>query len=222
MPKLIGLFDSFDNLDQISPEAIASWLKPIPQSEFIENYLASKILYPQTLPMTKYDMQIDLAILREALRLNGPKPKDPTKNPLLGDYPFLNLTMRKVLIPVNFLKFVPSLTILVQVFIDGLLSQREKQDFFSDLWTIVLTDDQDEVAGSILLPQFENETGVMNLKLQDKSYEIHPGSLTVIPCQKDRCELDYKLHKGKILGKTESAIEVYGGKLGLVIDGRRI
>lgn len=222
MPKLIGLFDSFDNLDQITPESITSWLKPVPQLEFLENYLANKILYPPTLPITQYDIQIDLAILREALKLNVPKPDPAKTNALLGDSPFLNITMRKILIPLDFLKFVPDLTSLVQVFIDALLVNREKKDYFQDLWTTVLTDDQDEVVGSILLPQFESDTGVMDLKLQDKNYEIRPGSLTIIPCQKDRCEVAYKLQKGKILGKSESAVEVYGGKLGLVVDGRRI
>lgn len=222
MPKLTGLFDSFDNLDQIPPEAIASWLKPVPPLDYLENYLATRILYPQTLPLTEQDMQIDLAILREALRLNGPK-KDSTKNNvLLGDNTFLNITMRKILIPSVFLTYVPNLTILVRVFIDGLLVNREKKDFFQDLWTIVLTYEIDEVVGSVLLPQFESSGAVMSLKLQDQNYEIRPGTLTVIPCNKDRCEVAYKLQSGKILGKQESAMEVYGGKLGLVVDGRQL
>ena len=98
MPKLPGLFDSFDNLDQISPEAVATWLKPVPEFSHIENYLANKILYPQTVPLTEHDMQLDLSILREALKLNGPKAKDQSTNALLGDNPFLNTTLRKILI----------------------------------------------------------------------------------------------------------------------------
>ena len=71
MPESLGLVDFFDNLDAINAEAVASWLKPVPSLVQIENYLANKILYPRSLPQTKYEMQMDLAILRESLRLKG-------------------------------------------------------------------------------------------------------------------------------------------------------
>lgn len=221
MTKLTGLFDSFDNLDQIPIENIASWLKPVPNLIQLENYLANKILYPQTLPLTETDMKIDLAILRETLRINGPKPGPGKNNPLLGDNPFLNITLRKVLIPQRFLTFVPDLKTLTWAFVDALLLNRRRQDFFWDLWTVVLTDDTDEIIGSILLPQFIGENSVMELSLSGKTYKIGPGSLTVIPCPKDRCEIAYKFNQGKILGKEENAVEIYGGKLGLMIDGRK-
>ena len=211
MPKLPGLFDSFDNLDQISPEAIAAWLKPVPNLNQLENYLANKILYPQTIPLTERDMQTDLAILREALRQTAG---------LLGDNPFLNLTLRKMLVPTRLLNFVPNLGNLVRVFIDAFLINRERKDFFQDLWTIVLTDDVDEVVGSILLPQFDSGGGVINLTVLSKNYLVRQGSLTVIPCPKDRCEIAYELQEGKLLGRQENAFEISGGKLGLVIDGR--
>jgi len=220
MLKLTGLFDSFDNLDQIPIENIASWLKPVPNLIQLENNLANKILYPQTLPLTESDMKIDLAILREALRINGPKLNLGKNNPLLGDNPFLNITLRKILIPQRFLTFVPDLIAITWAFVDALLLNRRKEDFFWDLWTVVLTDDADEIVGSILLPQFIGEGSVMELKLLNKNYKIRPGSLTVIPCPKDRCEIAYKFNQGKILGKEENAVEIYGGKLGLMIDGR--
>ncbi|MBI2196925.1 hypothetical protein HYU45_04945 [Candidatus Daviesbacteria bacterium] len=222
MPKLPGLFDSFDNLDQISPEDIALGLKPIPQANLLENYLGNRILYPGTLPLTEQDMKIDLSILREALKQTNPKPPHQKLNALLGDNPFLNTTLRKVLIPVRFLDFVPDLKSLVLTFIDALLLGRERQDFFEDLWTIVLTDDIDEVAGSLLLPQFDGSSGVMNLRLQGERYEINQGSFKIISCPKERCEIAYKLQKGRMLGKQESAVEIYGGKLGLVVDGRSV
>lgn len=222
MPKLTGLFDSFDNLDQISPEGIAHWLKSVPEYKLLENYLANKILYPQIRPLTERDMQIDLSLLREALKKNSPKPEAQKANSLLGDNPFLNTTLRKILIPVEFLNFVPSLLTLVQVFTDVFLSKREKKDYFQDLWTIVLTDDIDEIVGSILLPQFEDSDGVINFKLKSKNYKIRQGDLVLIPCPKSRCEIAYKLQKGRLLGREENAFEVYGGKLGLVIDGRGV
>ncbi len=216
----IGLFDSFDNLDQISPEAVSSWLKPVPQLTQIENFLANKILYPQTLPLTKQDMQIDLAVLREALKMNI-LPKGQ-QNALLGNNPFINITLRKILIPARFLQFVPDLAVLALVFIDALLLNRTKEDWFQDIWTIILTNVSDEIVGSVVLPQFEGKNGQMRFTFQGRSYEIHPGDLIVVPCATDRCEIGYSLQKGKILGKTESAIEICGGSLGLIIDGRNI
>lgn len=220
MPKLLGLFDSFDNLDQIPVEAIASWLKPVPQLKLLENYLANRILYPQTISQTEYDMKVDLSILREALKLSKTPINTPKTNVFLGGNPFLNITLRKILIPVRFLNYVPDLPSLAWAFIDALLLDRKKADWFEDLWTIVLTNDTDEIVGSIVLAQFEDKSGVMDLQVLGKNYKIHPGSLMVIPCPSNRCEITYKLQRGKVLGKEANAIEIYGGKLGLIIDGR--
>lgn len=216
-----GLFDSFDNLDHISVEAVASWLKSPPALNSLENYLANRILYPQTLPQTSLDMQIDLAILREALKANVSE-RSQKVNALLDNNPFLNITLRKILIPDRFLNFVPDLTSLMWAFIDGLLLDRRKEDWFEDLWTIVLTDDNDEVAGSLLLPQFEKGAGVIRVSAGGKNYDVKKGCLMVIPCPKARIGIIYKLQNGTLLGKKENATEVYGGCLGIMIDGRSI
>src|SRR5687767_12024497 len=108
MPKLSGLFDSFENLDQIEAENLLPWLKAPPNPVQLENYLANKILYPQTLPLSEVDMKIDLAILREALKINGPKIGEKS-NAMLGDNPFLNVALRKIIIPEKFLIFCPDI-----------------------------------------------------------------------------------------------------------------
>lgn len=219
MVKLSGLFDSFDNLDQIDINSLTLWLKPSPQPIQLENYLANKILYPQAISITEADMKIDLAILREALRINGPKNTN-TSSALLGDNPFLNLTLRKILIPEQFLQFVPNLVSLTWAFVDGLLLTRRKEDKFQDLWTIVLVDDIDEIVGSVILPQFSSRNGEMDLSILGKVYKIRTGALMVVPCGKDRCEIAYKIKDGQVLGKAENALELYGGKLGIMVDGR--
>ncbi|MDO8573769.1 MAG: hypothetical protein Q7R77_03395 [Candidatus Daviesbacteria bacterium] len=216
MPIQTGLFDSFDNLDNISAESLIPWLKPVPELKRIENYLANKILYPQTIAQTEFEMQMDLSLLREALKMNAPK----VKNAMLGGNPFINITLRKLMIPAKFLSFVPDLPTLAAVFIDALLQDRPKQDFFADLWTIVLTDDAYEIVGSVVMPQF-SEGGLMNLSVSGKKYEIKSGVFNIIACPKDRCEISYKIQKGSFLGKNESTVEIAGGKLGLIVDGRR-
>ncbi len=219
MIKLSGLFDSFDNLDQININSLISWMKNPPQTIQLENYLANKILYPQCLPLTEADMKIDLAILREALNINGPK-QISSSNALLGENPFLNITLRKIIIPERFLQYIPNLTSLTWAFVDALLLGRKKEDFFWDLWTVVLSGDADEIVGSVILPQFTDGNGEMDIAILGKSYKIKPGGLMIVPCSKDRCEIGYKMKNGKVLGKTESALELYGGKLGIMIDGR--
>lgn len=220
--KLRGLFSSFDNLDQINVELLSSWLKPSPPISALENYIGNKILYPQAISLTAEDIKIDLGILREAIKLNNPKIPLPKTNALMGDNPFLNMNLRKILIPAEFLNYLPNLSALAWVFVDGLLIDRKKKDWFEDLWTVVLTGEVDEVVGSVILPQFQDKNEVMEITVLDKDYKVKAGSLVVIPCSKDRCEISYKLPKGKILGKQLNAVEVYGGKLGLMIDGRKM
>lgn len=222
MPRLSGLFDSFDNLDNIDTDSLISWLKEaaVQASPIqLENYLANKILYPSSLPLSDADMKIELAILREALRVSTPRQKSNT-NSMLGDNAFLNVTLRKIIIPAKFLQFVPDLVSLAWVFIDALLVKRNSQDFFEDLWTVILSGDADEVVGSILLPQFKNPSDKMELSVLGKLYKIKPGSFYFVPCSKERCEIAYKFDQGRILGKQMNAVEVYGGSLGIVIDGR--
>ena len=218
MSSLPGLFDSFDNLDQIDVGSLIPWIKNPPNPIQLENYLANRILYPQTMPLNEADIKIDLAILREVLRLNGPKKNQ--NGEMLGENPFLNITLRQIIIPDKFLQYVPNLTELTWAFVDGLLLSRAKEDFFGDLWTVIVSDHVDEIVGSILLPQFGSSSDVMDLNILGKGYKIKAGSLTLIPCPKDRCELSYKFSNGKFLGKEENAIEISGGKLGIMIDGR--
>lgn len=219
MAKLPGLFNSFDNLDSVEVASLTAWIKNPPSEVQLENYLANRILYPQSLPLTDSDMRIDLAILREVLRITGPI-LTKMAGPLLGDNPFLNVTLRKIIIPGRFLYYVPDLASLTWAFIDGLLLDRRKEDWFQDIWNVVLSDDADQVVGTVLLPQFKGEEDTMFLSLQGRDYEIKPGSLTVISCSKNRCQITYKFSYGKVLGKKENSLEVSGGRLGLMIDGR--
>ncbi len=218
MPKFSGLFDSFDNLDQVNLENVAQWLKRPPPITQLQNYIANRILYPQILPISPSDMEIELAILREVLKMTFPQTQK--SDGLLGENPFLNPTMRKILIPRRFLKYVPDLIKLTWTFVD-IIPLPKKRDFFADLWTIVLTDDADEIVGSLLLPQFNNLAAQMELNILGKIYKVKPGSLVVLPCLKERCQISYKFNQGKILGKSENSVEIFGGKLGVMIDGRK-
>lgn len=223
MSNLPGLFSSFDNLDSISVDSLAIFLKSVSvnlSTIQLENYLANKILYPQTLPLTEIDMKIDLGILREVLRIYGPKFSDKSSKLLLGDNPFINITLRKIIIPRRFLHFIPDLVSLSWAFVDGLLLDRKKEDWFEDLWTVVLSDDNEEIVGSVILPQFNGENDSVELFLLGKNFKIKAGGLTLVRCPKDRCEIAYRITNGMLLGKKENALEISGGKLGVLVDGR--
>lgn len=207
MAQFSGLFDSFDNLDQINVESVAGWLKTPIRLTQLENYLANRILYPRTLPMNAVDMDIDLSILREALKL--------TFNP------FLNTGLRKILIPAGFLDFIGDLTKLAWAFVDALPIDPKKKDWFEDLWSIILTGDTDEVVGSLILPEFGGSSGEIQIYISGKSYSVKAGSLMVIKCPINRCDLAYKLKQGHLLGKSENSLQVSGGKLGIMIDARK-
>lgn len=216
-----GLFDSFNNLNQVNPANLINWLKPVPQLDYLENYLANRILYPQTLPFSEAEMNIELAILREVLKLTIVGNSTSEQNPLLGNNPFFNFTLRKVLIPSHFLSYIPNLNLLVWIFSDVLISIISKKDWFEDLWTVVLKDGVDETVGTIILPQFEKKDSKFEITISGKVFNIAKNSLVVVPCNTSRCEVAYKIDHGKFLGKSSSVVEVYGGKLGLLIDGRR-
>lgn len=213
-----GLFDSFDNLDQIPIENIASWFKPVGNLIQLENYLANKILYPGTLPMKEIETEMDLAILREALKLSLNQAK---QNDFLGGNPFLNMGLRKILIPAGFLNYIGDLTKLTWAFVDALPVDPKRKDWFEDLWSIVLTDDIEETVGSLILPEFGGSKGQIEVNITGKSYNIKSGSLIVIPCIEDRCELSYKLKQGKLLGRVENSVQISGGRLGIMIDARK-
>lgn len=209
MPNSAGLFDGFGNLDQIQAFDVAKWLNPVPNLIVIEDYIANRILYPKTIPTNISDVTIDLAILREVLRQSSQIRST-----------FLNITMRRIMIPVSFLEYAPDLSRLVWAFIDGLLFDRPKKDWFQDLWTVVLTGVLDEIVGSVILPQFNTSNGLLEIRLLNSAAKIKAGSLTVLPCFKNKCQIEYKIADGRVLGKSENAVEIYGGKLGIVIDGR--
>src|SRR5471030_1399565 len=157
MPQSIGLFDSFDNLDQINIDTLIPWLKNSPSQIQLENYLANKILYPNTQPLTEYDMKIDLAIVREALRLIG-----------LQSNPYLNITSHRIIIPERFINYVSDIVSLSWAFVDGLLLNNRKAEWFSDLWTVVLSSSSEKIVGSILLPYFNSPADSMNISILGK------------------------------------------------------
>ncbi len=197
MPKVSGIFDSFDNLDKIPTADIAGWLNPRPDIKFLDNYVANRIFYPQITPISQTELDIDLAILREALK----------RNPI-----YFKKAQKKILIPEEFISRLPDLNKLAWAFIDAYIPK--EQIVFT-----LIGSGGDEVLGTYLRAEFPAERDYIDLEVQDKHFRIKPG-LTFIPCQ-NHCHINFKSGNAKILGKNELTIEVFGGRLGLAIDGRK-
>ncbi len=206
-----GLFEPFQDLENLSIPEITDWLTPIPPIINLENHLANRILYPQTLPVTKEQLKIDLAILRAILKRMVSSGKASQ---------FLDIKSHKIIIPSELISCIPNLNQLMWAFVDGLLTQLNKTKGSDALWLIVLSGELNEVMGTLLVPQFEGMGDLMQLGIQGKIYKVKAGDLTVIPCNTDNCRVIYKISKGSLLGVKESSVDLRGGKLGIMIDGR--
>jgi hypothetical protein len=68
LPKLSGIFEQFRYIDQIPPSDILKWVQNKVETHSLENFIANRIIYPQTVPTTKLELEIDMAIFREAVK----------------------------------------------------------------------------------------------------------------------------------------------------------
>ncbi len=88
------------------PPSILRWLDTIISTVTLENYLANRLLYPQTIPTTAQEMKIDLALLKEGIYTNAKV--------------FYNSSLNKITIPAGFEERFKPLSSLIECFIDGL------------------------------------------------------------------------------------------------------
>lgn len=198
MPNISGIFEAFENLDQIPTEDIARWLKSPPQPQILENYLANKLFYPQVIPINISDLNIDLAILREALKRNTV---------------FYKPAQKKIFIPEDFINLVPDVKKLAKLFIDAYEPK-------GPVIFILSRRSGDEVLGSLVTVYPGSEKDVLHFEIEGKNFKIKPGSLVILPCSKERCHINFKSNEAKIFGKSETVFEVQGGRLGIIVDGR--
>lgn len=194
--KLSGVFDKFKDLDQIPTDEILRWINPAPNRIVLENYLASRIFFPQTVAVSQQDLKWDLAILREALKRNTD---------------FVSKTSKKIFIPEDFLTRFPNLSALIWAFVDAL---RPK-----DIWTVLLKGEKFDTLGSVIVPSSKGKVEV-EITIDGKTQKVAPDNLMVIPCRKHRCQISFKVKNGQILGKEKGVVEIFGGRAGVIVDTR--
>lgn len=200
MPKISGVFAQFDNLDQIPVESFIKWFSAVIQPIRFQNFVANRLLYPQTVPVTTEELKLDLTILREALKEKG----------------YVQKELQKISIPVDFLDRFPDIAQLVLAFVDAyLLESRE-----SGIWKIVTKDKNEQILGTFIIPTNARRNSSLQVGIENKIYDLKLGSLARIPCLKNHCRLFFKIKDGTLLGKDVGKADVFGGRLGIIVDGR--
>lgn len=165
MPKLSGPFSIFQYLDKITAQSLQRWLPKSEKEVNLENFLANRLLYPQTIPVDAREMKIDLAILIESIRLNSNL--------------FYNSILKQVTITEDLTLRFKSFENLIQSLIDGLsLVQTTK--------LIIKKFDGQILKGWIVIPLPLKDASIHKIHLiASKSVPIHrdlkTNTITFIP-----------------------------------------
>ncbi|EKD91215.1 MAG: hypothetical protein ACD_30C00039G0022 [uncultured bacterium] len=192
MPRLSGVFDIFADLERIPISDIASWLKQRGDLHTLQNSIGNRLLYPQVVPLTKEDLNIDLAILREAVFRQPEKIYSPKE--------------QKIVIPENFLTRFPPLINLVIALLQALNPQGITT---LNIKNIGVT----KLIGSSVAPPFNGVVDNLSLEVNGTNIgQLKPGGVMLFP-YKDK-------HLRIKIGQSLEGIAP-GGDLGLIIDLRK-
>lgn len=191
MPKLTGIFEQFKYLDQIPMSDIIRWVPKTMETTQIENFVGNRILYPQTLPINRIEMEIDLAILREAVR----------RQPEV----FLDATQKKFLISESVGNRFGQIENLIKALIEALSPKGVTQIYTKN-------EEQIKLVGSVITPSVVPNELVINASINNQSMGLRGGSVIFLPFK------DQKLIVK--IGDSKEQMLASGGELGLVIDLR--
>lgn len=188
MPKLSGPFTQFKNFDQINLGKILSKLKSHGDINVLENFFGNRIIYPQTVPVSATDMEIDLALFGEAL-ISQPELILGKNNSIILTE---DLTRR----------FSPLLNLLKSI-INNLNLPPVAGIYFKKANTLNLV-------GSVFSPKVSiPKSTKVDLMINGQSLKILPGSFSILP---------FTERKLRLTINNSPEIEVSGGELGLVLD----
>ncbi|MBI2593387.1 hypothetical protein HYW44_01985 [Candidatus Daviesbacteria bacterium] len=193
MPHLSGVFEQFPNLDKVSSLNLSAWLHIQVDKHNLANILGNRIIYPQTVALTKSDLEIDLAILREALKQRPALVYEPQTN--------------KIYIPELFLQRFPPLTRLAGVIIEAINPKGVIQIYLKDKTQVKLL-------GSLISPpnvsKLVKDKGKIKIVVMGVEGTLSPNTLSIS-----------RIVAPQIKMKIENtSYSVPGGELGVVIDLR--
>lgn len=183
------VFETLD-LENLDPQVVSQWIKFKIEKILLENHIANRLLYPQALPITKQDLQIDLAIFREAIKKDPKSIYDKFGNKIIIDQKLTERfgSLRKILLAIMDVLPIKTITTI-------------------SLRTNTLTN----IVGSIIVPQTDFKTKVVAVWLDDQQFDLRTGFLSLLGSEKKKLKI-------KIDGGEEFL--AYGGDLGIAIDLR--
>lgn len=192
MPRLTGIFEQFIDLDKVTPFELLTWLKSKVEIHYLVNFLGNRMLYPQTTPLTRAELEIDLAILREGLKRNPGVVYD--------------LKNEKLVIPEQYIERFPG-DLLIPAIIEAISPKGVNKIYKKGSW-------KTNIIGSSFAVEDPGKLSSDNLtvpiELEGVKSNLDLGKLVILKFEKNEGIL-------KIAGKE---LTVFGGEFGLLIDLR--
>ena len=194
MPQLNGVYLLFPEMDSIDFEEIAQQSVQKLNHHTIENHLANRLLYPQSVAMSKEELDLDFLILAAALK----------KHPEV----FFNSKQNRIVIPTVAVGQLSPLTRLISVVLNSLYSENVIEIWLKD-------DAKQQLLGSSLPQQmFQklNLVGDITVRIQQEEKTLIPNQLNLIPVRDKQV---------KIQINQSVSVGAVGGSLGVFIDLRQ-
>lgn len=193
MPHLSGVFDEFPDLDKTTPQELAAFLKQKPEIHFLVNFIGNRILYPQAIPLTTQELELDLALLRKGIKLKPSLVFEPQTN--------------KIIIPKLLTDRFPSMNNLVQAIIESINPKGVHFIFIKDAAVIKL-------AGSVVSPlnpaKLSRDTETVIFSDEKSERPLNLNEISFIPSNAREANI-------KLGGEEYKAA---GGELGIIVDLR--
>lgn len=192
MPHLTGVFEQFPDLDKVLAQNLLSWMQVKIDKHSLVNILGNRILYPQTIAVNKSELEIDLAILREAVKQKPALVYEPQTN--------------RLYIPELFLQRFPPLVRLAGVIIEAISPK--------GLIQIYLKSKKAKLIGSLISPidvnKLVSEQRQVKIVVDGVEGTLNPNTLSISRITDSQVKI-------KISNKDYI---VSGGELGVIIDLR--
>lgn len=193
MPHLTGVFEEFPDLDKVTIAQIASWLVNKPEKHTLSNFFGNRLLYPQTVAVNELDMEIDLAILREAIRQKPAIVSEPQRN--------------KLYIPENMVTRFPPLSRLAGVLIESLSPKGINQIYIKNR-------NQVKLVGTLVSPpdlsNIVKDKKVVKVLVDGVESRLNINTISISPITSPEVKIKIE----------DEEYKVYGGELGVIIDLR--
>lgn len=190
MPKLSGVFDTFIDLEKVPIDRVIAHLKFKLEAHILENFIANRIIYPQTIPTKLQEMEIDIAILRSYIEM-------------FPSY-FYDSQQQLMLIPKECLNRFGKLLPLITIFIESLNLSGVNQIAFG-------AKQSNDIAGSLIGVELPPSLNSVDILILGKSYRIKKGTISNIPYVGKKIPV-------KVDGLKE--VLVSGGEAGVFFDLR--